>query len=655
MRKSHTKSVLAVILGVSLVAAITTIGFAQGGPVAGYQYNLADYEALTGKTISEFSEAPELRVQVAAGELPAVAKRLPEDLVVVEPVEEIGQYGGLWRRYAPRSDGWLYAFGLEPLIRYAGMVTASSDFRPNIVKGWDISDDGTSITLFLRKGMKWSDGEPFTADDIVWQFEDVYGNDELYAVKPGMFVAQGGVFAKAEKLDEYTARLTFGEPMGMLLDNLAENAITYSPKHYLKQFLPKYADAEKLDSMVKEAGLEHWYELFTLKKDYRINGDCPVVYAFKPTEDWRLGLNIAKRNPYYWKVDPAGNQLPYIDEVSLMYTPENMFLPVMTGQSEFQGSYSQVIDYPLYMENREKGDYRVIMAPRPLGSGAALQLNQNVQDPVLRKIYNDIRFRQALSLAVNREEINDVVFLGLSPIVQATVSPTSSLYEEEFGQVSVEFDLDRANELLDEIGLEWDAKHEWRLRSDGERLQILNIMRSEPGDPYLDVAAMMKPQFAKIGVDIINSNMKDTLWGARVSNNEHEAAVNHAITGPPFIGFLSTFENRFVGWSVWGVEWGNWIGSDGENGIEPPEHIKRLHRLADQFMTTVDPDERTEVGKEYYRIHAENLYIIGLGGVDMPSIYIAKNYMRNIPEEGLVAGGAGAANFHPEQFFIRQD
>lgn len=645
--KVHTKLWVSVILCVGLLMSITCISFAQTELILGGQYNLEEYEELTGKKIEKFDEAPSLRVRVATGELPPTEERLPGNPAVVEPVEEIGQYGGTWHRYEP--DAWTIPalIAYEPLIRWA---PDAKSIEPNIAKDWGVAEDGKSITLFLRKGIKWSDGYPFTIDDIMFNYEDILLNNELTPVKPSQFVI-GGELCKFEKLDDYTLRISFVEPHALFIYQLAGNyPSTYVPKHYLKQFHPKYTSVETLESRLEEANLENWYELLQAKSDVSANPDLPVLHAWVAEKAWGPYLVKAQRNPYYWKIDPDGNQLPYIDELSIGYTTDwnSAFLKVTTGQSEMQGVGHSFTDYPLYMENREKGDYRVFEWPTSTPSQSTLMLNQNHKDPVLRQIFGDARFRQALSLATNREEINEMVFLGLCPISQATITPESPLFKEEFGKAYVEYDPDRANRLLDEMGLKWDKEHGWRLRSDGKRLEIVLLLREEA--IWVSSAEIIKKQYEEIGVQIINQTVETSLWVTRIDASELDATVQPCGDAPLLLrGSTFVLTSYF---SVWFKEWAKWRDSNGETGEKPAKEMLKILELYEKYKVTTNEQERTQIGREIFEIHAENVWLIGLGGRMVPYLYIVKNNFRNFPESWSILSGQPSA--HPEQFWIEE-
>jgi len=452
-----------------------------------------------------------------------VEERIPQNPAVVEPVEEIGEYGGTWRRYG-HLDYATYGYILyEPLVRWSSdLITV----EPNIAEEWEVSEDGRTFTFYIRKGIRWSDGEPFTADDIMFWYEDIILNKELTPVPPSWMRA-GGEVAEFKKIDDYTVEISFPVPYGLFLHELAyKERESFAPKHYLSQFHPKYASEEKLESMAKEAGFEHWYQLFGQKNEVYLNPDLPVIYPWKVVKPWGAEGLTAERNPYYWKIDPAGNQLPYLDKVMVFYTSDYKlaYMRIITEKatddaSDMQAVGSDISDYTLYMENRDKGGYRVLLYPGSFPAEPAMMFNQNAKDPALRDIFRNAKFRQAMSLAINREEINDLLYFGLAEPLQATILRTSPFYREEFARAYAEFDPDRANQLLDEIGLNERDSEGWRLRPDGKRLEIVIETRQPP--PWPDVAEMVSNYWNNVGVKAVVKEEETNLWWARVDAGEH--------------------------------------------------------------------------------------------------------------------------------------
>ncbi|MBC7321369.1 ABC transporter substrate-binding protein, partial [bacterium] len=339
------------ILGVLLVlfmSVLSTLSFAKE-PVfdlapkapSPSQYNSpADYEKATGKKITRFSEAPALAELVKQGKLPPVEKRLPEKPLVIVPVEEVGKYGGSWRMaMRGRADTPL----LSRQVGYEGLVIIDPDLAnvlPGVAENWKIGGNGRIFTFYIRKGIKWSDGHLFTADDIMFWYKDIILNKELTPVIPSWLTSEGEV-VKVEKIDTYTVRFTFKKPNGLFLPYFATGAgrSVLVPSHYLKQFHVNYTSKDKLNELVKKEGLNTWIDLFNNKNNFWMNPDLPVVFAWKVTTPLGVSTRVVfERNPYYWKIDTEGNQLPYIDRlvVDVVENIEVMKMKALNGEIDMQ-------------------------------------------------------------------------------------------------------------------------------------------------------------------------------------------------------------------------------------------------------------------------------------------------------------------------------
>lgn len=608
-----------------------------------------------------------LRTLVAAGELPPVEERLPEEPMVVKPIEEIGQYGGTMHMFTMNADSILgphVIFMGDNILHIAPDLKA---IRPNIVKDRKFSKDGKTLTLYLRKGMKWSDGARFTADDIMFWYEDIVLNNELTPVKPMMW-SPGGKLMKAEKIDDYTVRLNFAVPSPQTEINLAHGSGCqsvstwgfYAPKHYLKQFHPRYTPKEKIEKLAKEKGFDYWYQLFQDKGrtnfGISMNPDLPTLSAYV-CKTKETSYIIFERNSFYWKIDPEGNQLPYIDRYRIMMvgSQEMINAKVMTGEADFEGMMTTLKNYPLYKKNAEKGDYRVLIYDNSYSSTVYLQPNQTSKNPVLRKIFQDARFRRALSLAINREEISEVLHFGLSEPRQVSVLDNSMYFEPEFAKAYIEYNPEKANELLDEMGLKWDERHKYRLRPDGKPLHP-TIEYCESDQPRTAILEMTKDYWEKIGVPVTLKLETSTLEGMRAVANEIDIGV-HVACGATDILFLNwpkCFFPVLAGWEMtWCPAWAQWYDTGGDAGEEPPAHMKRLQKIYDEMKITVDKSKLIQLGKEVCRAQAENLWVIGT--VRVPYCLIAKNNLRNLPEKGIWGwDGYFAYIYHPEQFFFKQ-
>ncbi len=629
-------------------------------------WNLSEYEKATGKTIESFSEAPMLRTLVAAGELPPVGERLPEEPLVVEPVEEIGQYGGTLNTFTISDTGWDDANVIRGFGTSFRMSPDLTGLVPNVAKDLQLSEDGKTLTMYLRKGMKWSDGAPLTADDVMFWWEDIVLNEEL---TPTIYLAftPGGELWEVEKIDDYTIRFRFAvaQPF-VMIDQFAHfgggEGGKYYPKHYMKKYHATYTSMEELQPRIDEGGFQSWTELFAQKTrltgwgSYWINTETPTLRPWLLKEkgiDWWL----LERNPYYFAVDTAGNQLPYIDQIfnTNVGNAEVYNAKIISGEADFAAMNGSFDNYTLYVESAEEADYRILNWNSGLGAEVTYMPNQTlIGDPVLRKIIQDVRFRRALSLAINREDINESLYHGLAIPRQYTVVPDSRYYEEEFGTAYAQYDPEEGNRLLDEMGLDERDKEGYRLRPDGKRLSLL-IEYDEGQTPRGPVSELVKEYWEALGIDVALKLEDKRLRQQRFLSSEIEINVWHGD------GMTDVYFPRSAGWIIPDyinsgpfTLWGKWYFTGGEEGEEPPEECKENLKRWETIKTITDEEEIIRLAKEILRSQAENLWVIGtVGGAPVP--VIVKNNLRNIPEESIWAWDNLFINpARPAQFFFKE-
>lgn len=605
-------------------------------------WNMSDYEAKSGQTMTEFHEAPALAALVKSGDLPPVEERLPDhdDIVVVQPRDSIGQYGGELRYNAtnPTSFGNIGWTAWDQHL--AGFSTNWEVIFPNVAKSITFSDDNTIATVTLRKGMKWSDGEPVSADDILFWYQDVMMNPDLPNLPAAYTV--GGQPVVVEKVDDLTVTFTFGAPYPAFIEIAARTAtgVPIEPKHYLEQWHIAYnPDAADL---AKSEGFDTWMDAFEFHRAGQI-GDTQQDTNLPVLKPWMLesidtfGNKIYTRNPYYWKVDTAGNQLPYIDSQIrvLIGDIEVVKLQIQAGDLDYADKL-RVADLPVLRAGEEQGGYTALLMPTDQGADRKYQLNLTTNDPVLRDIFNDIRFRQAMSLAVNRQEINDTLYFGLGIPRQWGVSSHSPFYEDWMGSYYADYDPDQANALLDEMGLTKGADG-IRMRPDGQPLHILlwdaidNVTMDE----------LMVEYWQAIGVDAeINTSTREAYQQALVAG-EVQASVWFADVvaaidmhtrpiwfRPPY--GLDTTPNGG------GLAWRQWWLSGGTEGEEPPEYYKDQMQLVDDFQQArLGSDDYFELGQQIVDRTVEQMLHIGTVG-EVPYIYVRSNRIQNFPSEGMV-------------------
>jgi len=581
----------------------------------------------------------------------------------VEPVEQIGKYGGTLRTTTIAANSIL---GPHVILMGEGLLRTDTDYQtivPNLAERWEFSDDYRVLTLYLRKGVRWSDGAPFTADDIMFWWEDVQLNEDLFPSGPSRrnWYA-GGERMNLVKVDDYTIRMEFAVPNPLILRRLAHGPgmemVDY-PKHYLKQFHPKYTPMEEIQKMLDAEGFDFWYQLFEDRAErsfsMSMNPDLPSIdaYYLKTKEPERL---VFERNPYYWKTDPEGNQLPYIDQILVRkaadITTANAW--IVTGQDDFNGFHTSLQQLPTYRQYEQQSDYRILLYRGTFGTEVLIQFNQTIEDPVLREIFQDVRFRRAMSHAINREEINEVLYFGLGEPRNTTVLPIASAYKEEFAKAYIEYDPDLANQLLDEMGLDKRDSEGFRLRPDGRRLSI-TIDYTESDTPKTPTLELVKEYWEAVGVQTQLNYMTNTLVAERATANLIQVGIHHADRSTDPLVFTEPFWYApvQVGWeqTTWPL-YAQWYNSGGAAGEEPPEHVKELIDIFNAMQRTTDEDERVQLLQQLLQRQAENLWTLGTVG-NAPFVIVVQNAVRNVPETGWWGwDGYFGYPYHPEQFYL---
>jgi peptide/nickel transport system substrate-binding protein len=594
---------------------------------------------------SEFTEAPLLSDMVTAGDLPPVDERLAKDPMVLSPLEGIGTYGGIVRAASDTAGRYGWDAGVFIAERMTYLTRLDLDCLsvvPAMASAWEMSPDAQTMTVHIRQGVKWSDGQPFTADDILFRYEDVWLNDELTPVKPYNWTWDGEML-DVVKEDDYTVILRFpkSHPLAPALHARGFFTISY-PKHYLQQYHPRYTDQATLNAMTEEAGFEFWYELFG-KKAQPLERDepyHPTLYAML-FKSQGVDYVEGERNPYFWMIDTEGNQLPYIDGVfaTSVANREVGTAKLLGGEVDFFGWLSTTENYPLYQENADQGQYKALLWSSVWGAEAGFGANQTYnKDPVLRDIFRDVRFRRALSLGMDRDEINNTLYFGKATPRQMTVLPSSRYFEPEFATSYIEFNPDEANRLLDEMGLDQRDGEGYRLRSDGERL-TWQIDYPEAGErPREVVAQLVIEQWREnLGIQATLHGYTGDLMGTRVTANEIQMNLGDCDNAMDIMFLLTPYWSVPMNWGwewSWETLWGNWYQTNGEEGEEPPQQMKDLLSKWEQMKATLDEEERTRLGKEILQAQAENLWVIGTVGLAPVPICVASNLV-NIPEESL--------------------
>lgn len=597
----------------------------------------------------QYKEAPMLAKKVTEGSLPSVDKRLPENPKVIPVYEAIGKYGGelkLFYKGSGTSDKW----GVEKFLGHAKPVTwyLNKQGTVDIVNNWsenvEVNDMGNEFTFHIRKGMKWSDGVPVTTKDVQFWYDVVSYEESTPGIGRNLF--QNDKLADLEIHDDYAFTLKFPKPYPFFLSTVAKDSSGgpgldrsgfLLPSHYLKQYHPKFADKDALAKILKEKGVQKWTELWHYGpvQLYLLNPELPVllplVLVDPPGPNGRV---VFERNPYFFGVDEQGNQLPYVDRVIFqMYEDvESLPLAVAKGAVDFQARHTKVADYTFYKENEAKGNYKTITWMT--ASTHSLIPNQAVKDPVLRKLFQNAKFRQALSVAIDREEINEIAFLGLGEARQSSPVNGSPFYDAEFETKWAEFDPDTANQLLDELGLSKMNDDGIRLRPDGKPLQLILTYQS---DGLSDMLELISLNYKEVGIDLQLRLVERSLYQNQVADGNIEIGVwtvdrNAIPTADPrwYLGI----HNSPVEWST---QFGIWFASNGKDGEKPAEGhpLYTLKTLWDEAASQGSAEKANTIFRKMVDLHKEAPFVIGVVG-ELPQVVIVDRDLGNVIPQRMV-------------------
>jgi peptide/nickel transport system substrate-binding protein len=603
-----------------------------------------------------FNEAPSLAKLVKAGKLDPVDKRLPPNPVVVKPIEKPGVYGGTWRRaYTGLSD----LVGARRIL-YDPLVRWSPDYRivPNLATKWEVGDDGRVFTFHLVKGVRWSDGAPFTADDILFYFEDIVFNKNLTSVVP-KWLAPSGNPPKVTKVDDYTIRFEYAKPYGLFLAQLAcphGMELVTKPKHYLKKFHKKYAKPEELEAMMKERKVSSWEKLFqdasSLRHALFIGTDMPSILAWKTRTPAPAKRFVMERNPYYWKVDTKGNQLPYIDSIvhQLQAESQTILLKAIAGEIDMQGRrLGGMQKSVLLLASKGQGNYKLVPKTSTASVGLLLAPNLNHKDPVMRKIISDRRFRIAISHAINREEINKIVYRGKGMIRQAAPLKESPFYSASYEKAYIKYDPAKSKALLNDMGLKTSSDGKL-LRPDGKPLRlVLDVMAAIPS--WVDTAEVLASNITRIGIDTEVKSETRGLFRQRVQGAMHDIALWPGDGGMECL-LAPRWYFPYSSESLQAPLYGKWYQSGGKQGKEPPKEIKELMDTYSEILSSVSDKKKKELFAKIIAANEKNLWVIGLVH-DPPDFYVVANGMHNLPKKDFQSWTyPNPGPIHPEQFFM---
>jgi len=589
---------------------------------------------------NQYHESPLLAEQVKAGKLPPLQARLPENPLVVPVIEKTGEYGGIWRRafLGPADANNYVRVVFDALFRYG---PDGATIEPKIAAGAEASPDFKVWTIKLRKGSRWSDGAPFTADDILFWYKDVALVKDLVPTIPAWIRNADGTPAKVEKIDDITIRFTYNEPATLFLtavanqDGADRNYAMFLPAHYLKKFHPAYTPKEDIDRATQAAGFRNWTELFATRAAPPENPERPTMAAWSPISRVSDPVYTLRRNPYYVGVDPAGNQLPYIDEVRFTYFADvqALNLAAIAGDFDFQARHILMTNYPVLKEQEAKGKYRVLTWPTFGGADAVIAFNTTyTADPALGKLMADKDFRIALSVAINRDQIKESLFLGLGEARQAVPAPSHPYFPgQEWAVKYTEYDPDKANKMLDALGLTKRDANGIRLMDNGKPV-IIEMSVVPAFGAWPDVAQLAAKDWEAVGVKVIVQIRERALhFSMREANELMTEVWNEGTAAFPFTG-NAQFDPRNSPILTLGPLYNKWVISKGKEGQAPPPPIARIMELVDTARR-VGPQGQIDAARELFRIWSDNVYEIGIVGLTpmVQGVVVLNNKLHNVP------------------------
>ena len=581
--------------------------------------------------LSAYQEAPMLAQRVASGELPPVVDRLPKN-PFVRIVPTIGNYGGT---IYDETSGQGGRFFLDGALVASPQETDNEGkiIRPHMCEQVEHNEDYSSFTFYIREGLRWSDGVECTADDVIWWWEHEQNNKELYPEGPRNAWKTGEKYAVFEKISKWVFRISFAGPFRPLLNLSAHEYMCFAsffgqPAHYMKQFHIDFNP--QANELAQSFGYQYWFQLYKEREEYM------NPHEGKPNlSPWiRILTNttheVFERNPYYAEIDQDGNQLPYVDRVYMSVVEDRKLRDARIATGGITMGKTVLSEISIYQKNQVRGDFTIKKWKMSSSSECMFSFNLNHKDPVLNKIYNDLRFRKAMSLAINRKRINDTLYFGLAKECQATLDPQVSYFDPTWQTYCANYDLAAANALLDEMGLRWDNKKQFRLMPNGKRLKtiIIYTIRDFP----LELIELVRQDWSKTGMDTILRESDNQFRKERCMSGEHDCTCWNADQVEEIAAYLPWVSK----WNpnnalFYAMDWWYWYYSEGKDGIEPPEIWKDQFNTMAKWYHAKDDEEYQRYGHQVWDFFTKQLVCIGTVGY-APMPVVIKNGLKNVPD-----------------------
>jgi peptide/nickel transport system substrate-binding protein len=624
----------------------------------------AETSAAAGTTArpTSFKEAPMLAQLVSQGKLPRLDQRIPKEPMVRPVIEKVGDYGGTLYVFHRGPDPWQDVGDMTEISPNYFRQDWDGSLEPAMMTSYELAADYKSIVLHIRPGMRWSDGDPIDVNDFLFLYNDMFLNEDVE-----MWNFLGGPIAGADRIDDLTFRLRVVEPLPNLAVQFAGPAggswVGIAPFDYLKQWHITYN--KDANALAKQEGYETWDQAFH------------AHYWWNPTEDlkrptihpWVLSKadsvqKVLDRNPYYFVVDPQGNQLPYIDQVvGAIVDPATYDLKIISGESDIAYLFTTFENYALYKQNEASGGYKVYLVPGLLGSEMALQLNWNINDPVKKALFQNKNFRIALSVAIDRNEINSVIFAGQGKPRQATVPSSFVPYNESWARSHAEYDVAQAHRLLDQAGLNKRGSDGFRLAPNGSALQLtINHQNMEIGSSRGQLLELIKEYWEAVGIKTQLRNHESAFFWEMSATDTWDVLVRAYEKIMQHVS-ASTESNWAPLWGAWldakyAIDAGTSTLADFGGkmpGEEPPQWIKDHDAKVWQAIRT--PEGSAEYNKlinDVLGAQADNLFWIGTVG-EVPNPIVAKNRIGNVMTQMTPRSvWPGQLSEQVDQLFVRK-
>ena len=568
-----------------------------------------------------FSESPMLAERVAAGELPPIDERLPDEIFGVGPgvllkeeyqTWEDGVFGGELRVANVDPTPFTFLGGGGTILRSPGQSTGAS--LPNVVNAFEHSEDYTVFRFGLRKGLRWSDGHPVTTEDVRFHFEDIYGDPDVGRAWPKQLYAQGNADlgpARLSILDEYNFELAFSAPYGYFIADLnswiPNYELLFRPAHYFKQFHQRYADPAQLEEHLQANAVDSWVRLLQLKEQLHwFYGTAPalgmpVLMPWVLTE-YTEQRTVFERNPYFWHVDSSGQQLPYIDRIvnNRSADPDAQVNATLAGQVDLAAERDAPVNkMSVFVQNAEASGFRIIRTNSfnwPLQLFLNHDFDYQNENSVWQLLMSDPehRFGRAVGYAIDPNDINDSVYFGL--------------FGEPFLTTKTH-DTDLSNQLLDSLGMADRDADGFRLAPNGERF-VLRITFFELSTEYPAVAELLKDHLEEVGirVDLDYLGISDNLYNQRSDANELQATLLFNDGSAWQTGMSEDYGPGDKG--KWGPMSWKYFLTGGKSGREPPAYMQEFFAIHTQRKA--HPPESEEGQALYAQLMQwiENNYVI---------------------------------------------